>query len=85
MNTVAKILVPVLASSLILIPVLDGHAAESPCKGLAEVECTAKEVIPGSKACIWVKGYKTVAGTDRKSYCRASNKKAPEQTTEAKN
>jgi hypothetical protein len=50
--------------------------ANSPCRGLPEVECKAKEVIQGQKACLWVNGYKTVAGTERKSYCRVSLKRA---------
>ena len=44
--------------------------ATSPCKGKVETECKANAV------CIWVNGYKTVAGTDRKGYCRMSTKKA---------
>ena len=42
----------------------------SPCKGKAETECKT------NAACIWVNGYRTVAGQDRKGYCRVSTKKA---------
>lgn len=64
-----------IASALLITGTSIAAAADSPCKGLEEQTCGSKEVIPGHKACKWIKGYKTVAGTERKSYCRVSLKK----------
>jgi hypothetical protein len=57
-------------------PTLAASLPNSPCRGLAETECKVKEVITGQKACLWIGGYRTVAGTERKPYCRMSQKRA---------
>lgn len=70
------------AITLALIAALANSKAQAqelpskPCQKLEQQACLTKEVIPGKKACTWVQGYKTLAGNVRKSYCRASNKKA---------
>lgn len=53
-------------------------AADSACKGLAQVKCE------GASSCSWVKGYKTKEGKNVAAYCRTKGKGAAAAKDKAK-
>lgn len=68
--------VAIVFCGLIFVIATESRAADSPCKGLAQDNCS-------TQGCSWVKSYKTAKGRDVSAFCRKKPERKSTTTSAA--